>query len=116
MKTSVLLSTLAALLAVGCVPSVPVRRHHPVDTSTVYEQNHHETDSEDKPATDGENDGAPFIVRSPFGKHRRMDLTGMKPGTEVQDPVTGGIFKVPASKDEEPTIVSDPPADWKPEN
>jgi hypothetical protein len=117
MKTSLSFFALAALLAGGCAQD-PVRRHKVVDTSTVYENRDADPETQDKPEDkpQGEDDGEPFIIRSPFGKHRRMDLTGMKPGTHVQDPVTGGIFKVPAAKDETPEIVSDPPADWKPEN
>jgi hypothetical protein len=107
MKTSLLLFALAALLVGGCSHAYPVR--HPQTTpSTIYATDDPETEPEDKPE--------PFIIRSPFGKHRRMDLTGMKPGTKVQDPTTGGIFEVPASKDEEPIIISEPPEDWQPEN
>ena len=104
----VFLSSLAltALLFSGCAGSVPVREAR--EKSTTY---YEETPSEPEKRDPAE----PFIIRSPFGKHRRMDLTGMEPGTKVQDPITGGIFRVPTSKDEEPEIVSEPPADWHPE-
>ena len=91
----------------GCASS-PAPRHSHVDTTTTY------ADDIDEPEPEDESE--PFIIRSPFGKHLRMDLTGMKPGTKVEDPYTGGIFKVPASKDEDPEIVSEPPENWQPEN
>lgn len=106
MKTSLLFFALVALLVGGCSQD-PVRRPA-VDSPTVYATD----DAEDEP----EGEAEPFIIRSPFGNHRRMDLTGMKPGTKVEDPTTGGVFLVPASKDEEPVIVSEPPEDWQPEN
>ena len=104
MKTSFLLFAFAALLLVGC-ETIPVRRPN-VSTTTTYAHDNEEPEPEDEP----------FIIRSPFGKHLRMDLTGMKPGTKVEDPYTGGIFKVPASRDEDPEIVSEPPENWQPEN
>ena len=112
MKTSLASLAFATLLLGGCASDpYPTRRPRPpVDTRTVYADPEPET--ENKP----EDKDEPFIVRSPFGNHRKMDLTGMAPGTKVQDPITGGIFRVPASKEDEPEIVSEPPDDWKPEN
>ena len=94
---------LAALLLGGCAH--PTREVEPIRKPA-------------PPAVDPEpeTDPKPFIIPSPFGKHRPMDLTGIPPGTKVQDPTTGGIFRVPESKDDEPVIVSEPPADWHPEN
>ncbi len=108
MKTSLFLIALTALLVGGCVQH-PVRRpltHSP--TTYASEDPEPESEAHDEPE--------PFIIRSPFGKHRRMDLTGMEPGTKVEDPTTGGVFLVPASRDEEIEIVSEPPEDWQPEN
>jgi hypothetical protein len=107
MKTSLLLFALAPLLVSGCSDTVRMRRP-PVHTATTYETKPPEPEPEEKPE--------PFIIRSPFGKHRRMDLTGMKPGTKVEDPTTGGVFLVPASKDEDPVVISEPPENWQPEN
>jgi len=111
--TFAVLTGFAVSLFSGCAsyPSRPAQR----DYHTVYEKPQHESGDNPEEKTD-EDKAEPFIIRSPFGNHRRMDLTGMEPGTKVQDPMTGGIFRVPAAKDDEPEIVSEPPADWKPEN
>lgn len=111
MKTSLLVLPVAALLIGGCVQD-PVRRTYAAPPTNYLEE---PREPATKPDGEAGDDSEPFIIRSPFGKHRRMDLTGMAPGTKVQDPTTGGIFLVPASKDEEPEIVSEPPEDWQPE-
>ncbi len=104
MKTFLCSLALATLLCGGCAHLDPTPE---LKEKPWLKPEDRKFNTEDKPD--------PFIVRSPFGKHRKMDLTGMEPGTKVQDPTTGGIFKVPATVDEEPEIVSEPPADWTPE-
>ena|SRR5207249_1213368 len=39
--------------------------------------------------------GRPSLVRSPFGHGNFIDVEGFAPGTEVRDPYTDKIFRVP---------------------
>lgn len=39
--------------------------------------------------------GKPHVVESPFSPGKFIDVEGFPPGTEVKDPYTGKIFRVP---------------------
>lgn len=39
--------------------------------------------------------GKPHVVESPFSPGKYIDVEGFPPGTEVKDPYTGKIFRVP---------------------
>jgi len=39
--------------------------------------------------------GKPHVVESPFSPGKLIDVEGFPPGTEVKDPYTGKIFRVP---------------------